>query len=186
MFFAAGSGTASAATPGTATAAGDCKLGPLLCGLLGAGTKTPTSPPTTSAPAPTAKPAAPAAKPKPRPKPAPAHHARKSGSSGSAPRPVVPPAIGAAAPQIPVPPASLPSPPALPDVTAEDPLVLPEPEAGQPEEQARLAAATDAEDGGTLPPLLVATASGVIGAVAALNLSVMSRRRRGHGRDEAA
>jgi hypothetical protein len=64
--------------------------------------------------------------------------------------------------------------PALPDVAEQDPVVLPE--NGSEAPPARLVA-DSAPDEGTVPPLLVATASGLIGTVAALNLSLLRRRR---------
>src|SRR4051794_41904225 len=45
VFFAAGTGPASAQTPSAASSLNECKLGQLLCGLLGAGAGTPTTPP---------------------------------------------------------------------------------------------------------------------------------------------
>jgi hypothetical protein len=65
--------------------------------------------------------------------------------------------------------------PALPDVTDQDPLVVPEAGPGGQSPSTRLVADSAPADG-TIPPLLVATASGLIGALAALNLSVLRRR----------
>jgi hypothetical protein len=75
-------------------------------------------------------------------------------------------------PEMPVPESS--QAPALPDVAGQDPIVSPENGGQAP--PARLVAES-APDDGDVPPLLVATASGLIGAVAALNLSLLRRRR---------
>lgn len=159
VFFAAGTGPASAATTT------ECKLGKLLCGILGAGTGTPATPPKSSAPPKTsAKPAA------PHPKPAPARP-RQEGS-GDVPADPAPPPAEQNDPAVPVPDSSQQA-PALPDVAPQDPVVFPE-TAPRP---ARPVAAT-APDDPVPPPLLVATASGLIGAVAALNLSIVNHRRR--------
>jgi hypothetical protein len=171
VFFAATTGPASAST-GTAGTA-ECKLGKLLCGLLGAGKGTPTTPPPTSKPSsrPSSKPSAkPAAKPRPRPRPKPAPAAH--GGAGDAPLdvPAAPPA--GAAPEVP---DSSQQVPALPDVADQDPVVVPQSGAGSP--AARLVAES-APDDRPVPPLLVATASGLVGAVAALNLSMVRRRNR--------
>lgn len=173
VFFAAGTGPA-AAEPESAASTSGCPLGKLLCGVLGqGGSSTPASPPpkssggggTASKP-----PAKPKPEPKPVTKPAPAHHQPANGPGG-APLPV-PPAGGA--PSIPVPQSA--QGPDLPDVTNQDPLVLPEAGPDGQSPSARLVA-DSAPDDGTIPPLLVATASGLIGAIAALNLSVLRRRR---------
>jgi hypothetical protein len=196
MFFAVGGGPASAATRATAQTASECKLGPILCGLLGGGSGTPTASPTSGGGSgkPTTKPATkpePKPQPKPRadPRPRPAsRHSSHSGSrsglapgggSGSVRRPVAPRAAGGHVPQIAAPQQQG---PALPDITARDPLVYPQ-EAPAGREQptpARLVAAGD-PIGEPVPPLLVATASGLIGAVTALNLSVLGRRLRRPG-----
>jgi hypothetical protein len=65
--------------------------------------------------------------------------------------------------------------PALPEIAPQDPLVVPE-SAPSGQGPAQLVAES-APTGDTVPPALVATASGLIGAVAALNLSVLRRRR---------
>ena len=71
--------------------------------------------------------------------------------------------------------------PALPDVPDRDPVVVPgsaaSPPAERPVAEPALLVAEPAPDGRPLPPLLVATASGLIGALAALNLSLLFRRR---------
>lgn len=182
--FAAGTGPASANTRPAATTSTtttqECKLGKLLCGILGAGGGTPTSspPPKSSGGGPSTKPSSePSSTPtartggrtRPHPKPAaPAHH-----SSGGGTTAVPPPAGGV--PGIPVPNSA--QRPELPDVTTQDPLVLPEPGLDGQAPAARLVAQPTPENG-TVPPLLVATASGLIGALAALNLSVLRRRHR--------
>lgn len=178
VFFAAGTGPASADTGAAPSTTQECKLGKLLCGILGQGTGTKTSPPkapggstsTKSAPKPPAKSGGGA---QPKPKPAPAHHSSGGGSGGGTS--AVPPPAAGDVPTIPVPDST--QTPALPDVTTQDPLVLPE--AG-PDGQAPTArlAAQSAPENPTVPPLLVATASGLAGALAALNLSVLRRRRR--------
>jgi hypothetical protein len=168
VFFAASTGTASAQTS-TAAPAADCKLGKLLCKILGAGTGTPAVPPKTSAPAstkPAAKPAKPKARPAPRPKPAPAAPREESADVP----PAVPPPVDGAAPI----PESTQQVPALPDVSGQDPVVFPETAPGR---SVRPVAATSPEEP-PVPPLLVATAAGLIGSVAALNLSVAGSRRR--------
>jgi hypothetical protein len=176
VFFAAGTGPASADTRPAASSTQECKLGRLLCGILGGGSGTPASPPPTSSGGststkPTAKPTAKTGggtQPKPKPA-APARHSSGGGSTA-----VPPPAAGV--PTIPVPNSA--QTPALPDVTTQDPLVLPEPAPDGRTPTARLAAQSGpASD--TVPPLLVATASGLVGALAALNLSVLRRRRQG-------
>jgi hypothetical protein len=67
--------------------------------------------------------------------------------------------------------------PALPDVSEQDPLVVPEAGPGGGSPSSRLVADSSSKND-AVPPLLVATASGLIGAIAALNLSVLRRRRR--------
>ncbi len=178
VFFAAGSGPASADTG----AAAECKLGKLLCGILGGGSSTPATPPPKPSTRGGGTPDQPKTKPKPAPKPiakpAPsAHHGAAAGGSGgdSAGGP------NGAAPAVPPPARNVPAfsipgaaqGPALPDVANQDPLVLPEP-GGRT--AGRLVAESDPA-GGTASPILVATASGLIGAVAALNLSVLRRRK---------
>jgi hypothetical protein len=170
VFFAAGTGPASAQTPSTVSSLNECKLGKLLCGLLGAGAGTPTTAPTKSGGGSSAKPTSkPKPKPKPASRPAPAHQGNSKGSSAGAPLPV-----GGGAPDVPVPESA--QTPALPDVADQDPLVLPEAGPDGQAPPARLVAES-APAGDTVPPLLVATASGLIGAIAALNLSVLRRRR---------
>ncbi|MDN3355275.1 hypothetical protein [Actinomadura sp. DC4] len=164
VFFVAAAGPASAETRSAATGLDECKLGKLLCGLLGAGTGTPAAPPSA-----TAKPSsAPKPKPKPAAKPAPAHHGSSGGGSAGAPLP------GGDVPDIAVPDSTVT--PALPGAADQDPLVLPEAAPQGQAPAARLVAET-APAGDTVPPMLVATASGLIGALAALNLSVLRRRR---------
>ncbi|WP_329234568.1 hypothetical protein OG417_28160 [Actinoallomurus sp. NBC_01490] len=69
---------------------------------------------------------------------------------------------------------------ALPDVPDRDPAVAPgstaNPQAERLAAEPALLVAESAPDGEPLPPLLVATASGLIGALAALNLSLLFRR----------
>jgi hypothetical protein len=181
VFLASGTGAASAQTQGLlgSGSGSDCKLGvlgELVCGLLGVGGGTTTAPPkapsgggSTSAPKPKPQP-----KPKPKPKAAPAHHP----GSAHAQHPVAPPDI----PGAPVPPqiaAPQQSGPALPDIVPQDPLVVPQPVPPAPTSQARLASATDPLPE-PMPPLLIATASGIIGAVAALNISILRQGRRRH------
>lgn len=176
VFFAAGTGPASAATPAAVSSPSECKLGKLLCGLLGAGAGTPTTAPPKTGGGSSAKPSSkPKPKPKPKPaaKPAPAHRGASGGSGGGsagAPLPV------GGAPDIPVPDSA--QTPVLPGVANQDPLVLPEAGPDGQAPPARLVAES-APAGDTAPPLLVATASGLIGALAALNLSVLRRRRTG-------
>ncbi|MCO6007811.1 hypothetical protein NE236_22795 [Actinoallomurus purpureus] len=190
MFFAAGAGPASAESRATVRTAGECKLGPLLCSVLGGGTGKPANPPKSGGSGST--------KPKPKPSAGHSHHSGSgsgggshSGSSGgshsgsgggsgsgSVNVPIAPPAAGTAgdAPQVAAP---QPQGPALPDITSQGPLVYPQESPVRQEQPtaARLMAASDpAED--SVPPLLVATASGLIGAVTALNLSVLNRRLR--------
>jgi hypothetical protein len=177
VFFAVGTGPASAETPTAVTGVNECKLGKLLCGLLGAGTGTPATPPKATAstpakpkPKPTAK-----SKPKPKPKPAtkPAPPANGGGGDGSVGVPPPLPVGGGA--DVPVPESSQEE-PALPEIAPQDPLVVPgsAPAAQGPTQLV----AESAPAGDMVPPALVATASGLIGAVAALNLSVLRRRRR--------
>lgn len=166
VFFAAGTTPASAQT--RSAAASDClPLLKLVCDILGVGGSDPSTPPPKSS---TPKPSG-APKPKPKPKPAgkaptPARHA--SGGGGAAPP-------AGYAPTIPVPQSA--QAPALPNVGNEDPLVLPESALGAESPSARLVA-DDSPGGETISPLLVATASGLIGAIAALHISVLSGRRR--------
>ncbi|GAA4633600.1 hypothetical protein GCM10023196_071770 [Actinoallomurus vinaceus] len=91
-------------------------------------------------------------------------------------QPVAPPAAGTtgSAPQVAAPQQQG---PALPDITSQNPLVYPQDSPVRQEQPARLVAAS-APEGESVPPLLVATASGLIGAVTALNLSVLNRRLR--------
>jgi hypothetical protein len=175
VFLAAGTGPAQAETRAAVRAGGDCKLGPLLCGILGGGKGKPAAPP---------KPPSGgghSVKPRPHPKPraAPAHP--RTGGSGSdpgsgqaVPQPIAPPAAGAgpAATQYPQE-----TPPALPDITSQDPLVFPEAAPADQSPPAHLVAETRPA-GDTMPPLLIATAAGISGAVAALNLSMLNRRLR--------
>jgi hypothetical protein len=158
------------------TGVNECKLGKLLCGLLGAGTGTPATPPKATAstpakpgPKPTAK-SKPKPKPKPATKPAPPANGDGGGSVGVPP----PLPVGGGA-NVPVPESSQEE-PALPEIAPQDPLVVPgsAPAAQGP---AQLVAES-APAGDMVPPALVATASGLVGAVAALNLSVLRRRRR--------
>jgi hypothetical protein len=177
VFFTVGAAPASAATARSA-AVNDCL--PLLkpvCDVLGGSDPSTPPPPKSSggggsgggtATEPTSAP-----KPKPKPKPAAkpparAHHV-SGGGTGAAP----PPPTGNA-PTIPVPQTA--QAPALPNVAGQDPLVVPEAAPGGQSPSARLVA-DSSPDGDTIPPLLVATASGLIGAIAALNLSVLRRRR---------
>jgi hypothetical protein len=162
VFLATGTGPAAA----EATAASECKLGKLLCGILGAGGSTPAPTPKPSAPAP--KPSAkPSSKPAAsRPKPAPARPRHQAPANA----PATPAEQNAPAAPMPY---SQQQAPALPDVSPQDPVVFPE--AGP--QSARPVAATE-PDTTVPPPLLVATASGLVGAVAALNLSVAGHRRR--------
>lgn len=174
VFFAAGTAPASADTRSAVSGQTECKLGKLLCGLLGGGTGTPTTPPkvpgggTSTKPSSKPKPT----EPKPAAKPAPAHHGSSGGSSGGSAGAPLP--VGGGVPEIPVPDST--QTPALPDVANQDPLVLPEAGPDGQTPSARLVAES-APTGDTVPPLLVATASGLIGAIAALNLSVLRRRR---------
>ena len=173
VFFAAGTGPASAESP-SAAGTSECPLGKLLCGILGQGGSDTPSPKPSAGGGTTTKPSS---KPKPRPKPvtkpAPARHGSSNGQAGGAGgAPPVPPAGDA--PSIPVPQTV--RGPALPDVTDQDPLVVPEAAPGGQSPSTRLVADAAPADG-TIPPLLVATASGLIGALAALNLSVLRRRR---------
>ncbi|GLY91600.1 hypothetical protein [Actinoallomurus iriomotensis] len=175
VFFAAQAGPASAATGRTTV--GECRLGRLLCGLLGAGKGVPGAPPRPSA--------KPSSRPSAEPPPKHRHKAAKRPAPRSrhqfaVRRPVDLPAPPAGArPDVSVPESS--PAPALPDVPDRDPVVVPRSTASAPAE--RLAAepallvAESAPDGEPLPPLLVATASGLIGALAALNLSLLFRRR---------
>jgi hypothetical protein len=172
VFFAAGTGPASAGTRAVTSGTADCKLGKLLCGLLGAGKGTPAAPPGNAGGTSTK----PAAKPKPKPKPKPAAKPAPAGHdapvNGPAEAPAPPPVD--VQPDVPVPDSA--QVPALPDVAEQDPVVVPEAAPGDPAPSARLVADSAPADGNA-PPLLVATASGLIGAVAALNLSLLRRRR---------
>jgi len=131
----------------------------------------PPPPPPPPKPAPAPKPA-----PKPKAAPARAHHSGASG--GTAPGPAVraPSGPGGDAPAVPVP-QDRPT-PVLPDVTAQDPVVFPEPSGGAPAPARLVAAGDDRPRQGTIPPLLVAIASGLAGAMAAANVSVLRRRVR--------
>ncbi|MEV5749313.1 hypothetical protein AB0L00_15970 [Actinoallomurus sp. NPDC052308] len=189
VFFAVGTGPASAETSATVRTAGQCKLGPLLCSILNGGKGSASAPPKSSgggSSKPTTKP-----KPQPKPKPKPASgRASRSGSgagsggsrgSGSVDAPIAPPAAGAAgaggnAPEVAAPQQQG---PALPDIVSRDPVVSPQdsPVGQDQASPARLVAAS-APESDPVPPLLVATASGLIGAVTALNLSVLGRRLR--------
>ncbi|WP_433188881.1 hypothetical protein [Actinoallomurus sp. CA-150999] len=185
VFFTVGAGPASADSRSTVRTAGECKLGPLLCSILGGGTGKPAAPPKSGG----------SSKPKPRstPKTRPSSgHSGHSGSgsdggshsgsgggsgSGSVDQPIAPPAAGTTggAPQVAAPQQQG---PALPDITSQNPLVYPQDSPVRQEQTpARLVAASDPA-GEPVPPLLVATASGLIGAVTALNLSVLNRRLR--------
>jgi hypothetical protein len=180
VFFAAGTGPASAAPRDAAQTS--CKLGSLLCGILNGGKGKAATPPKSPTPSHTAG----LAKPKPKAAPArPRHAGTPAGSAPTRHQPAAPPAAPsvpsegpASGPGLVVPqPAGPPEPPpTLPGITSQDPVVLPEamPAGGS---QARLAAATGPADGAP-SPLLVATASGLVGGVAALNLSVARRRLR--------
>ena len=176
MFIAMGATPASAAT-GRASATDDClPLLKPLCDILGVGGSTSSSPPASSGGGggTGSKPSS-APKPKPKPKPAAkpparAHHASGGSARGSGSVPLP----SGDVPTAPVPQTA--QAPALPDVTGQDPLVVPEAGPGAESPSARLVA-DSAPDGETIPPLLVATASGLIGAVAALNLSVLRHRR---------
>jgi hypothetical protein len=172
VFFAGGTGTASAETRTAVTGVDECKLGTLLCGLLGAGKGTPAAPPKATASSAPAKPK-PAAKPKPKPKPKPAAKPAPPSDDyvGPADAPPAYPAEGDAT--IPVPDSA--QTPALPEIAPQDPVVVPEGPGGQ--SPAAQLVAQSSPTGDTVPPLLVATASGLIGAVAALNLSMLRRRR---------
>jgi hypothetical protein len=188
VFFAVGAGPASADSRATVRTAGECKLGTLLCSILGGGTGTPTNPPKGGSGS-----TKPKSQPKPKPKPSSgsggSHHSGSgsgsgsggsgSGSgSGSVSGPIAPPAGGSAGnvPQVASPQQQG---PALPDIVSQDPIVYPQavPAGQEPTTPARLVAASDPETG-SVPPLLVATASGLVGAVTALNLSVLGRRLR--------
>jgi hypothetical protein len=182
VFVATGTGHASAASKG-GLLSGDCKLGTLLCGVLGTvgvGGSTATPPASPSGGGTSKAPAAPA-KPAPEPKPAPAHRSRPVQAEHRAPASSAPARRGDAAPvarapsQVAIPQQSG---PALPDVVPQDPLVMPEAAGPPPSGRAELVAASDtvAEP---MPPLLIATASGLVGAVAALNISMLRQRRRG-------
>lgn len=175
-FFVAGAAPASAAISTGHTSA-DCNLGVLLCDILGGGNAKPTPPPKPSGGGTPTKPA-------PHPGHAVPAHVQPPGHSGSGTNP------GSSGPQVPqpfAPPASglgpatpLASPqqtsPALPDITSQDPQVLPETAPGGLT-PARLVAATGLA-GNTIPAPLIATASGLIGAVAAFNVSALNRRLR--------
>ncbi|HZE32142.1 MAG TPA: hypothetical protein VE198_11965 [Actinoallomurus sp.] len=173
VFFAAGTGPASAETRTAATGVNECKLGKLLCGLLGAGTGTPATPPKASASTPAKPKPKPSAKPRPQPKPKPATKPAPPGDGDDSVGVPPPLPVGGGA-SVPVPESSQEA-PALPEIAPQDPLVIPgsAPTAQGP---AQLVAES-APTGDTVPPALVATASGLIGAVAALNLSVLRRRR---------
>ena len=175
VFVAAEAGPATAATGTTVTSVGECKLGKLLCGLLGAGKGRPAAPPKPSA-KPSGRPSA-ARAPKHRHKPKHANKAApRSHRQGVVSHPVdLPAPPPAASPEV-----SSPA-PALPDVPDRDPVVVPGSAASPPAEhlgaEPALLVAEPAPDGRPSPPLLVATASGLIGALAALNLSLLFRRR---------
>jgi hypothetical protein len=172
VFFVAGTGPASADTRSAVSGQTECKLGKLLCGLLGGGAGTPAAPPKPSVGTSTKPSSKPKPMPKPAAKPAPAHHGSSGSSAGGSAGAPLP--VGGGIPDIPVPDST--QTPALPDVTNQDPLVLPEAGPDGQAPSARLVAESSPE-GNTVPPLLVATASGLAGAIAALNLSVLRRRR---------
>ncbi|GAA4601245.1 hypothetical protein GCM10023195_02900 [Actinoallomurus liliacearum] len=185
VFFAIGTGPASAETSTMVRTAGECKLGPLLCSILNGGKGSASAPPKSSGSGsskPTTKPTKPKPQPKPKPKPASgrATHSGSGGSggSGSVNAPIAPPAAGAggSAPEVAAPQQQG---PALPDIVSRDPVVSPQdsPVGQDQATPARLVAAS-APESDPVPPLLVATASGLIGAVTALNLSVLGRRLR--------
>lgn len=191
VFFAVGAGPASAETSSTAGKTGECKLGPLLCSILNGGKGSPSSPPKSSGGSsskPTSKPK-PRPKPqsKPRSKPASGHSSHSgsgsggsaggAGGSGAVNGPIAPPAGSAG--NVPEVAAPQQQGPALPDIVGRDPLVYPQESPAGPNQatSARLMAAGDPESD-SVPPLLVATASGLVGAVTALNLSVLGRRLR--------
>lgn len=182
LLLVAGAGPASAATAAdeAATDAGHCILGTLLCGILSGGkteptpspTPTPTAPGTGTAPTKPAHPSKPTAgaRPKARPKP------KTSGSDSAAAaqgaqRYTLPVGTGITIPRIPLAERMT---PLFPDVASRSPQVLSEP---ADHEQARLTAASGPLDSAT-PPLLVATAAGLAGAMAAFNVSVIGRRLR--------
>ncbi|MEV5707109.1 hypothetical protein [Actinoallomurus sp. NPDC052274] len=190
VFFAIGTGPASAETSAAVRTAGECKLGPLLCSILNGGKGSASSPPKSGGSG-SSKPTTKPSKPKPQPKPKPASgRATHSGSgggsggsggssgSGSVHAPIAPPAAGAggSAPEVAAPQQQG---PALPDIVSRDPVVSPQdsPVGQDQATPARLVAAS-APESDPVPPLLVATASGLIGAVTALNLSVLGRRLR--------
>ncbi|MCO5974361.1 hypothetical protein [Actinoallomurus soli] len=189
VFFAVGAGPASAET---SSKAGECKLGPLLCSILSGGKGSPSAPPKSSGGSSSKPGSKPSSKPKPQPKPrskpasgrsphsgsgSRAGSAGGSGGSGAVNAPITPPA--GAAGNVPEVAAPQQEGPALPDIVGRDPLVYPQeaPAAQDQATSARLMAASDPESD-SVPPLLVATASGLVGAVTALNLSVLGRRLR--------
>jgi hypothetical protein len=179
VFLAAGATPASAETQSRA-AASDCPLGKLLCSILGLGDSDPSSPPSSGSGGggggTTTEPSS-APRPKPRPQPAgqPPAHSRHTTEHGARGTGGAPPGLPAGdGPSIPAPRTARGQ--ALPEVTGQDPLVMPDAGSAGAPPTARLVA--DSSSGGkTIPPLLVATASGLIGAVAALNLSVLRHRR---------
>lgn len=183
VFLGSGTAAASAQTQGLLGSGSDCHLGvlgELVCGLLGVGGTTTTAPPkapsgggTSSAPKPQPRP-----KPKatPMPKAVPAHHSGASHAQHPAAAPQIP-GVPGGAPQLAAPQQSG---PALPDIVPQDPVVFPQAPQPAPATRARLASATDPVPE-PLPPLLIATASGIIGGVAALNLSLLRQGRRRDG-----
>jgi hypothetical protein len=168
VFFTVGAGPASAGgrsgqvgregsePRSTVRTAGECKLGPLLCSILGGGTGKPASPPKSGG----------STKPKPKPRSTPktrpsSGHSGHSGSgsgdgshsgsgggsgsgSGSVDQPIAPPAAGTTggAPQVAAPQQQG---PALPDITSQNPLVYPQDSPVRQEQTtpARLVAASD-------------------------------------------
>jgi hypothetical protein len=184
VFCAAGAGPASAEMS-TASADTECVLGSLLCGILG-GKKAPAPAPTSpgggkTKPPPKSSGGGTSTMPKSKPKPKskrriptrPNGGGSGSGASGgvSVPLPFVPP--GGVGLDTKGAPSAQRASALLPDVTSQDPQVVPE-TAGR----ARLVAATDPVGAVAVSPLLVATAAGLGGAVAAFNVSVLHHRRR--------
>jgi hypothetical protein len=174
VFGVAGAGPVSAATSAGRTGSG-CVLGGLLCGILGGGKSTPAPPPKSPG---GGKPGGGKAKPTPPPKSSgggtSAKPKPKSGSSGGGPvpQPFAPAGLGFTTKGAPSPQQT---PPLLPDVTSQNPQVVPE---AADRTRARLVAATDPVGSAAVSPLLVATASGLGGVVAAFNVSALNHRRR--------
>lgn len=171
LVFFAGAGPAyAAASP--SPKAGKCKLGPL-CSILDGGQGHPAKPPSNPKPKPKPKPVKPAA-PKHHASTHGSSHSHTSSSSSTSSTPNLPHTSSRQRPQ--VAPQARDQSPALPDISPQAPAVFPQ--AAPERQQAQLMASDSPAVTNQTSPLVVATASGAVGFVAALNLSVLNRRLR--------